>query len=110
VKLLLDQNLSFRLVAGLAGCFPGSAHVKDFGLTGDDDERIWNLAREQGFVIVTKDSDFLARALLRGHPPEVVQIAIGNSSTREIESLLMAKADDIHIFIADGSQSVFILR
>ncbi len=110
MRLLLDQNLSWRLVATLAHRFPGSAHVKDFGLTGDDDERIWRLARERGFVIVTKDSDFLARALLRGHPPQVVQIVIGNASTREIESLLIAKADLIQSFIAEGQESVFMLR
>ena len=65
MKALIDQNLSFRLLDALSSRFPGSCHVRDVGLTGDDDERIWRLAKDEGFTIVTKDSDFLARALVR---------------------------------------------
>ena len=68
MKALLDQNLSFRLVEVLLSRFPGSCHVRDVGLAGEDDERIWTLAKAEGFTIVTKDNDFLARALVRGHP------------------------------------------
>ena len=80
MKALLDQNLSFRLVEVLLPRFPGRLHVRDVDLTGDDDERIWALAKNEGFVIVTKDNDFLARALVRGHPPQIVHICLGNAS------------------------------
>lgn len=83
MKALLDQNLSFRIVQVLLSRFPGTCHVRDKGLTGDDDERIWELAKADGFFIVTKDNDFLARALVRGHPPQVVQIRLGNASTEK---------------------------
>ena len=63
MKALLDQNLSHRLVDVFSERFPGSGHVRDHRLTGDDDETIWSLAKDEGFFIVTKDSDFLARAL-----------------------------------------------
>ena len=63
MKALIDQNLSFRLLDALSPRFPGSCHVRDVGLTGDDDERIWRLAKDEGFTILTKDNDFLARAL-----------------------------------------------
>jgi predicted nuclease of predicted toxin-antitoxin system len=69
VKALIDQNVSFRLLDALSSRFPGSCHVRDVGLTGDDDERNWRLAKDKGFTIVTKDNDFLARALVRGHSP-----------------------------------------
>ena len=67
--------------------FLGLKHVKDFGLTGNDDEAIWQLASEQSFVIVSKDSDFLHRSLLRGHPPKVIQLRVGNCSTHHIHEL-----------------------
>jgi len=54
MKLLLDQNLSFKLIGKLCKFFPGSKHVKDFGLIGSDDEAIWRLAADQRFIIVTK--------------------------------------------------------
>jgi predicted nuclease of predicted toxin-antitoxin system len=110
VKALLDQNLSFRLVQVLLPRFPGSCHVRDKGLTGDDDERIWELAKSDGFFIVTKDNDFLARALVRGHPPQVVQIRLGNASTHQIADLLLARGEDIEKFVAAKQESVFMLR
>jgi predicted nuclease of predicted toxin-antitoxin system len=90
--------------------FPGSLHVRDVGLTGDDDERIWALAKNEGFVIITKDNDFLARALVRGHPSQIVQICLGNASTQQIANLLRARIDDIELFVAENSESVFLLR
>jgi predicted nuclease of predicted toxin-antitoxin system len=110
VKVLIDQNLSFRLVDVLSSRFPGSCHVRDVGLSGDDDERIWQLAKDEGFVIVTKDNDFLARALVRGHPPQIVQIRIGNASTRQIAELLRMRADDVAQFVAENVESVFMLQ
>ena len=110
MKVLIDQNLSFRLVDVLSSRFPGSCHVRDVGLSGDDDERIWQLAKDEGFVIVTKDNDFLARALVRGHPPQIVQIRIGNASTRQIAELLRMRADDVAQFVAENVESVFMLQ
>ena len=46
MKLLLDQNLSHRLVAALADLYPGSAHVRDLGLKEAADEAIWDYARQ----------------------------------------------------------------
>jgi len=110
VKVLIDQNLSFRLLDALSSRFPGSCHVRDVGLTVDDDERIWRLAKDEGFTIVTKDNDFLARALVRGHPPQVVQVCLGNASTRQMANLLQARFDDIERFVMESNESVFMLR
>ena len=81
MKLLLDQDLSQRLAPRLASHFPESKHVKDFALTGDDDERIWRFAADEGAVLVSRDSDFFYRSLLRGHPPKFIYIRAGNCST-----------------------------
>ena len=110
MKALFDQNLSFRLVQVLLSRFPGSCHVRDQGLTGDDDERIWELAKAEGFFIVTKDNDFLARALLRGHPPQVVQICLGNASTQRIAEVLCARLAEIEQFVTASRESAFMLR
>jgi len=110
VKALLDQNLSFRLVDVLLPRFPGSCHVRDVGLAGEDDERIWALAKAEGFIIVTKDNDFLARALVRGHPPQVVQVCLGNASTLQVANLLRARLEDIEQFVTENTESVFLLR
>ena len=109
MKALIDQNLSFRLVDILLPRFPESCHVRDVGLAGVDDERIWRFAKDEGFSIVTKDNDFLARALVRGHP-QVIQVCLGNVSTRRIAEVLQSRADDIERFATESVESVFLLR
>ena len=54
MKLLLDQNLSFRLINQLSKTFPGSKHVKDFGLTEADDEQIWGYAAKNSTLLFRK--------------------------------------------------------
>jgi predicted nuclease of predicted toxin-antitoxin system len=72
VKLLLDENLSPRIVGAVTALCPGSAHVSSVGLRGADDARIWAYAREHGFTIVSKDNDFRQLTFLEGAPPKVV--------------------------------------
>jgi predicted nuclease of predicted toxin-antitoxin system len=92
VKLLFDQNLSPRLVEMLADVFAGSAHVRHLGLERADDDTIWRCARDHGFAIATKDSDFQERSQLAGSAPRVVWIRRGNCSTQDIEALLRRHA------------------
>ncbi len=61
MKLLFDENLSPKLPRLLADRFPGSNHVRDCGLRGAPDEQIWEYARDHGYTIVSKDSDFYPR-------------------------------------------------
>lgn len=48
MTLLLDQNLSYRLVAALHKEFPGSQHVRDVGLKDATDEAVWNYQCDMG--------------------------------------------------------------
>jgi predicted nuclease of predicted toxin-antitoxin system len=52
MRLLFDQNLSYRLVSALASMYPGSMHIRDVGLEIVDDETVWNYAKQCGLVIV----------------------------------------------------------
>lgn len=88
MKLLFDQNLSPRLVERLADLFPGSQHVLQLGLDRSSDEVLWIYARDQAFLIVTKDVDFNELSALRGFPPKVIWLCLGNCTTAAIESLL----------------------
>ena len=101
MKLLLDENLSRRLVPGLEPLYPGSSHVSEIGLERADDEAVWRHAREHGLAIVTKDADFAERSLAKGPPPRVVWIRRGNCSTQEIEALLRECRDEILAFEGD---------
>ncbi|MFL6235355.1 MAG: DUF5615 family PIN-like protein, partial [Thermoanaerobaculia bacterium] len=67
-----------------------------------DDATIWRFAQENGFSIVTKDSDFYERSLVRGFPPQVIWLKCGNVSTRQLEAILLRSADAISSFLQDG--------
>lgn len=110
MKLLLDQNLSHRLAAAFRERFPGTAHLRHFGLDRVDDDAAWAFARRHSFAIMSKDDDFHQRGLLPGHPPMVVWLAPGNSSTDAIRDAVLAAADEILAFGEDAEQSVMIIR
>jgi predicted nuclease of predicted toxin-antitoxin system len=85
VKLLFDQNLSPKLVERLADLYPDSNHVYQLGIDLAPDKEMRDYAAREGFVIVTKDSDFSDLCILLGFPPKVIWIRRGNCSSRDIE-------------------------
>jgi predicted nuclease of predicted toxin-antitoxin system len=108
MKLLLDENLSPKLASSLAAVFPGSRHVEDCGLGAADDEDIWAFAKENGFVIASKDSDFYDRSALYGSPPKVIWLRAGNCTTAEIEDLLRRFQSEIDE-LAGSPQTTLII-
>lgn len=70
--LLFDENVSPRLPLILANEYPGSAHVRHVGLLGATDQQIWIYARTNGFILVSKDTDFRERGFVEGAPPKVI--------------------------------------
>ena len=101
MKLLLDQNISRKLLKELKDLFPGSNHVYLLGLHKASDEKIWNYARNNGFTIVTQDSDFNERSLIYGYPPKIVWLRTGNISTQNIWQLLKQYSKNIISFKKD---------
>jgi predicted nuclease of predicted toxin-antitoxin system len=76
MKLLLDQNISRKLVKQLEDIYPGSQHITSIMSENSDDREIWLYAKQNGFTIVTKDDDFEQRSILLGHPPKVIWIRL----------------------------------
>lgn len=109
MKLLLDQNLSARLIAGLRPTYPDSAHVGELGLERATDRDIWESVRQHGYAILTKDADFLQLSFLHGHPPRVIWVNLGNCSTEKILAALHEAAEDIAAFDADEGASLLSL-
>jgi predicted nuclease of predicted toxin-antitoxin system len=58
MKLLFDQNLSFKLCTQLADEFPDSNQVRLLGMDAAEDRTIWEHAMANDFTLVTQDSDF----------------------------------------------------
>lgn len=85
--------------------FPTSLHVRLLGAGGATDSEVWQLARDNGCAIVTKDEDFHRMSVLRGVPPKVIWLRVGNSTTTNIAHLLRARAVDILNFDAQRDET-----
>ena len=107
MKLLFDQNLSYKLVRSFSDEFPGSAHVRDLGLASALDIEVWEYAKRLGFTIVSKDTDFSQRGFLFGPPPKVIWIRLRNWSTKEIQDVLVSYSAEIRQFGLDPDSSFF---
>lgn len=109
MKLLFDQNLSPRLVERLSDLYPASDHVYHIGLDRASDALLWDYARQNGFILVTEDADFSEMSEVRGLPPKVVWIRLGNCSTDQIESILREYHEAIVGLAADATSHVLTL-
>jgi predicted nuclease of predicted toxin-antitoxin system len=74
------------------------------------DTTIWSHAREHGFVVVTKDRDYLELSREMGHPPKVILIRTGNSPAAVVESLLRDHYDEILAFGQDPDRGIIELH
>jgi predicted nuclease of predicted toxin-antitoxin system len=109
MKLLFDQNVSPKLVNRLADLFPGSDHVQSLDLDCADDNKIWEHARDHGFAIVTKDGDYSSLSVLRGSPPKVIWLQMGNCTTGQVEAVFRARFADLEVFEKDPSVGTILL-
>ncbi len=108
MRLLFDQNLSPRLVDLLSDTHPGSVHVLSVGLDRALDDAVWAYAKQHGFIIVTKDTDFHERSVIDDTAPKVVWIRRGNCSTTTIEQILRRHSADIQQ-LADDSEIRYLV-
>jgi predicted nuclease of predicted toxin-antitoxin system len=109
MKLLFDQNLSPKLVNRLADLFPGSSHVQSVGLDCASDDQVWEHARLNELAIVTKDEDYNNLSVLRGSPPKVIWLQLGNCTTVQVEAVFRGRFADIEAFEKDPSVGTLVL-
>lgn len=86
MKLLFDENLSHKLVQLLEDLFPNSIHVREVGLKAADDPLVWEYAKDNGLILVSKDADMHQRSFLFGPPPKVVWVRLGIAQRQMLKS------------------------
>jgi len=99
MKLLFDQNISYRIVHKLSGHFPECKHLSNVGILDCEDPEIWQFARKNNYAIVTFDSDFYEISLMNGCPPKIIWLRTGNLTTDQISQLLTTHKDLIDSFL-----------
>jgi len=94
----------------LAAAYPGSVHVRDVGLRGQPDLAVWQYAQAQSFAIAWKDTDFRDLSFLRGAPPKVLWLAVGNAGTEAIAELLEARRVQIEAFVRAPEEALLVVE
>ena len=101
MKLLLDQNISHRVVALVQDHFSETSSVKQEGLTNQDDFEIWKFAKQYQFCIVTFDEDFYNIQLIHSFPPKIIWFKTGNLSNQQVADFLIAHKEMVQLFMTD---------
>ena len=105
MKLLLDENLSRRLVPLLQQQFPGTTQVTLLGLESASDQVIWLRAKQDGYVVVTRDADFQELSLVWGAPPQVIRLRTPNLNRMAVLKMLLDHKAEIHQSLEIDSMS-----
>jgi predicted nuclease of predicted toxin-antitoxin system len=104
MKLLFDQNISFRVLRSLPSSFSDCHHVSSVNLNNCNDVKIWQYAKQNGYTIVTFDADFFDLSTLKGFPPKIVWLRTGNMTTSEIVENIILNYANINSFIDNSEQ------
>lgn len=110
MKLLLDENLSRRLVRRIEDLFQGSAHVASEGLLQTPDIAVWEYAKSNNYSIVTADADFYELATTLGPPPKVIWLRGCDYPAAVAEQLIRSQAIRIAEFLEEPERAVLILQ
>src|SRR5680860_1212761 len=100
VKLLFDQNISYRLISKISASYPKAKQTK-LGLTDYSDKKIWDFAKANGYTIITFDSDFFDLNTYYGFPPKIIWLRTGNMTSNYLAKFLLDKHKQIADFIKD---------
>jgi predicted nuclease of predicted toxin-antitoxin system len=108
MKLLIDNNLSYKLCTPLCQHFSDVHHVTEFLSADADDIAIWNYAKANNFHILTKDNDFDEWSLLKGCPPKIIHLLCGNQTTLFILNIIVTNKKVIHDFITETGNNCIL--
>jgi len=101
MRFLVDANLSPQVAALMREHDLDATHVVDVGLMTASDSAIFDQAVEDGYVVITTDSDFpMLLALRRATNPSVIHLRrVGELTPQQHAMLIIANlpavADDL---------------
>jgi predicted nuclease of predicted toxin-antitoxin system len=103
MKLLFDQNISYKITGKISEIFPDAKQVRHLGLENKSDKQIWDFANGNDFAIVTFDTDFYDLSNLFGIPPKIIWLRTGNRKTSDLAELILSKSEIINEFLTNPS-------
>ena len=89
MRIWVDAQMSPAIAAWISSNYAVSAvAIRDLGLRDAEDKEIFEAARQETAVVMTKDSDFVLLLDKLGPPPQVIWVTCGNTSNARLKEIL----------------------
>jgi predicted nuclease of predicted toxin-antitoxin system len=89
MKIWVDAHLSPAIATWISSTFGVTAlALRDIGLRDAEDPEIFEAAKAQGVIFMTKDSDFVDLVDRLGSPPQIIWLTCGNTSNARLQEIL----------------------
>ena len=89
MTIWVDAQMSPSIAAWLSSNFSVNAiAIRDLGLQDAADKEIFEAARRESAIVMTKDSAFVLLLDRLGAPPQVVWVTCGNTSNARLKEIL----------------------
>lgn len=91
MKVWVDAHLSPVIASWITSTLGITAFaLRDVGLRDAEDLAIYETAKVQGVIVMTKDSDFVNLVDRLGVPPQIIWLTCGNTSNARLREILSA--------------------
>ena len=101
MKLLIDQNISKKIIESINDTFTDSIHVNSITPTVNSDEELWEYAIKNDFILLTTDSDFFNQSIVSEQSPKIILVQGEVITSNKMEWALRVNQVSIEQFIAE---------
>ena len=109
MTIWIDAHLSPAISIWITATFGISAlALRDIGLRDAEDAEIFETAKAQGIIFITKDSDFVDLVNRFGQPPQIILLTCGNTSNDRLKEILSSKLSEALALLSSGEPLVEI--
>jgi predicted nuclease of predicted toxin-antitoxin system len=103
MRLLFDQNISFRLLKKISDLYPDAKQVRELSFENATDLEIFEFAIKNNYTIVTFDSDFCDLNSLKDFPTRIIWLRTGNTTTDHLASVFKKRYELISSFMNEDN-------
>lgn len=109
MTIWIDAHLSPAIATWITNTFGITAFaLRDVGLRDAEDAEVFEAAKAQGIIFITKDSDFADLVDRLGSPPQIIWLTCGNTSNARLQEILSATLPEALELLRSGEALVEI--
>lgn len=111
MKLLIDQNISHRIIDSISDIYPDSIHLTELSLQKYSDLEVWEYALANKFIILTSDPETCNQNVISKNAPLIICIQSEVVTTNKVEWTLRVNQETIEQFVkGDGVSNCLVIK